>query len=67
MSNYTEAELNEAQATAEKNNDLNMLAVISGHRQRLFGDKGQGSQPKLPMMQAYIDRCIARCRPKGAK
>lgn len=59
---YTETELTGALAEAERQGDARVAANI---RERLATLKGP--VPKMPKMQAYLDRCIARCRPKGAK
>lgn len=59
---YTETELTEALAEAERQGDTRVAAHI---RTSLAALKGPA--PKMPRMQAYLDRCIARCRPKGGK
>lgn len=62
---YTEAELTSALAQAEATNNKQVADLC---REKLAAMKGPAtSKSKLPMMDAYLQRCIARCRPKGGK
>ncbi|MFM5589194.1 hypothetical protein ACET65_19820 [Aeromonas rivipollensis] len=62
MSNYTAAELAGALKQAEANGDTEMAHIIRGKITEQNPGRG-----KVPNMDAYLDRCVARCRPKGAK
>lgn len=68
MMTYTETELTEALTEAQRQGNN---AVADECRNRLAklklgitADTGKG---RMPMMDAYLARCIARCRPKGGQ
>lgn len=62
---YTETELNDALKQAEAKGEGNLANNI---RDRIAALKGSGTQtPKMPMMDAYLRKCVARCRPKGGQ
>lgn len=56
---YTETELNTALAQAEAANDQGTAGLI---REKLAAMKGTPVS-KLPMMDAYLKKCLNRCRP----
>ncbi|HDX8383870.1 TPA: hypothetical protein RQN04_002024 [Aeromonas hydrophila] len=60
---YTETELTGALAQAEAANDQATAGLI---RSKLAALKGTPTS-KLPNMDAYLTRCVDRCRPKGSK
>lgn len=60
---YTEAELTTALAQAEASNDQPTAGLI---RSKLAALKGTPTS-KLPNMDAYLTRCVDRCRPASKK
>lgn len=68
--NYTASELNTALAQAERVGDLPMVASIKERIAALSAVPNNGvatSKGRLPNMDAYLSKCIARCRPKAAR
>lgn len=68
MMAYTETELTEALDEAQRRGNN---AVADECRNRLaklkLGITADTSKAKMPMMDAYVAKCIARCRPKGGQ
>lgn len=64
---FTEAELTEALAEAERRGDTAIAQNIKGRIAKAKLGIQQNQTRNMPMMDAYLAKCISRCRPKGAK
>lgn len=61
---YTEAELTEALDEAQRRGNNACRNQLAKLKQGITADT---SKAKMPNMDAYLAKCIARCQPKGGQ
>lgn len=66
FSDYSTEQLTHALARFKTEGNINMAHGIATEIDRRNG-KAPAPAAQLPNMQRYLDRCVARCRPKGGQ
>lgn len=62
---FTVPQLQEALDQARAEGNVTLESHIAGRITAALGGADQGKS-QMPNMDAYLNRCIARCQPKGA-